>query len=429
MGIPMYAVKEVAKYRDDKLTRDRITVEILLLSLVLCLGGYVVVWMLAQFVPQIHSQSALFYVLSLSIVFNTVGVNWFYQAIEDFKFITIRALIIRTLTATALFIFVKSPSDLLVYGLIIVGTTVGNNIINLIHLRKIIDIKTLRLKSLNIVRHIKPALQPFVFNMIVSLYVYLNSVMLGLMSSDEQVGFFTAGTKISNIGLTVLSSIGTVLLPRCSNLLANGENEKFDKVIRKSLNLILALSLPMTFGLILLATPITLIFCGSKYTDAIPVLILNAPVIVLLGISNLLGIQILYPKGRISLVIWSVSVGVLVNAILNILLIPGQGAVGAAISTFFAELSVIAIQLIYGRRYYPFTFSALLNSRCMVATAIMSAALLVFTSFAQGMALQLLIGVPVGIIVYIISLLLMKDSLLLETITSLKDTIARGRKI
>lgn len=428
MGIPMYAVKEVAKYRDDRMMRDRITIEILLLSLLLCLGGYILVWLLAQFVPQIHSQSALFYVLSLSIVFNTIGVNWFYQAIEDFKFITIRALIIRTLTATALFIFVKTPSDLLIYGLIIVGTTVGNNIINMVHLRKIIDIKSLRFNNLNMMRHVKPALQPFVFNLIVSLYIYLNSVMLGLISSDEQVGFFTAGTKISNIGLTVISSIGTVLLPRCSNLLANGENETFNKIIEKSLNLILGLSLPMTFGLILLATPITLIFCGPKYTDAIPVLMLNAPVIILIGISNLLGIQILYPKGKINLVIWSVSVGILINVIINILLIPSCGAVGAAISTFFAEFSVIAFQLIYGRKYYPFAFSNLLNIRYVAATAIMSIALLILTSFAKGMALQLLIGLPIGIIVYITSLLLMKDPLLLESIISIKNTIVNGGK-
>ena len=196
LGIPMYAVKEVAKYRDDRLWRGRITIEILLLSLVLCIAGYVAVWLLARFVPQIHSQSALFYVLSLSIVFNTVGVNWFYQAIEDFRFITIRALIIRTLSAAALFIFVKTPCDLLIYGLIIVGSTVGNNIINLIHLRKIIDLKAVRLKALNLKRHVRPALQLFIFNLIVSIYIHLNSVMLGFMSGAGEVGLVREGGVI-----------------------------------------------------------------------------------------------------------------------------------------------------------------------------------------------------------------------------------------
>ena len=141
IGIPMYAVKEIAKYRDDKEQRDKITIEIIILSTFLCLLGYIGVWILAKFVPQIHQQATLFYILSLTILFTAIGVNWFYQGIEDFKYITIRAIIIRSLAAIALFIFVKDSSDLLIYGWILVGSTVGNNIINFIHLRKYLSFK------------------------------------------------------------------------------------------------------------------------------------------------------------------------------------------------------------------------------------------------------------------------------------------------
>lgn len=429
LGIPMYAVKEVAKYRDDRLKRDQITIEILLLSFLLCLVGYVAVWLLARFVPQIHSQSALFYVLSLSIVFNTVGVNWFYQAVEDFKFITIRALIIRTLSAAALFLFVKQPSDLLIYGLIIVGSTVGNNIINLIHLRQIIDVKSLQIKRLNLIKHIKPTLQLFIFNLIVSFYIHLNSVMLGFISGDEQVGFFTAGTKISHIGLTLLSSISTVLLPRCSNLLAKGNADEFNRVIGKSLSLILGLSLPMTIGLILLATPITLVFCGAEYYESIPILILNAPVIVFIGLTNLMGIQILYPKDKINIVLWSVSCGAVVNILLNILLIPSYNAVGAAIATLIAELSVLLFQIIFGNRYLPFKISSLFNFKYIAATIIMSLSIILVLCWVHGNVPQLIIGVLIGIIVYAVSLSLMKDRLFLDLLQPLKSVIANDRKV
>lgn len=429
LGIPMYAVKEVAKYRDDRLKRDQITIEILLLSFLLCLVGYVAVWLLARFVPQIHSQSALFYVLSLSIVFNTVGVNWFYQAVEDFKFITIRALIIRTLSAAALFLFVKQPSDLLIYGLIIVGSTVGNNIINLIHLRQIIDVKSLQIKRLNLIKHIKPTLQLFIFNLIVSFYIHLNSVMLGFISGDEQVGFFTAGTKISHIGLTLLSSISTVLLPRCSNLLAKGNADEFNRVIGKSLSLILGLSLPMTIGLILLATPITLVFCGTEYYESIPILILNAPVIVFIGLTNLMGIQILYPKDKINIVLWSVSCGAVVNILLNILLIPSYNAVGAAIATLIAELSVLLFQIIFGNRYLPFKISSLFNFKYIAATIIMSISIILVLCLVHGNVPQLIIGVLIGIIVYAVSLSLMKDRLFLDLLQPLKSVIANDRKV
>ena len=131
LGIPLYAVKEVAKYRDDIALRNKTTIEITILSLLLSLLGYIAVFIIGKFVPQINANISLFYILSLTVMFTSLGVNWFYQAIEDFKFITIRAVIIRTLAAGCLFLFVKDKSDLLIYGAVTVGSTVGNNLINL----------------------------------------------------------------------------------------------------------------------------------------------------------------------------------------------------------------------------------------------------------------------------------------------------------
>lgn len=411
LGIPMYAVKEVAKYRNDKPQRDRITVEILILSTFLCLIGYLAVWFLAEFIPQIHRQQALFYVLSLSIVFTTIGVNWFYQAIEDFKFITLRAIAIRTLAAASLFIFVKNPSDLIIYGFILVGSSVGNNLINFIHLRKHINLLSFKFKELKVWRHLMPSLQVFILNVIISLYIQLNSVMLGFMSGDDAVGFFTAGTKMSHIGLAIITSLGTVLLPRCSHLLATGDMEGFRNIINKSLNLTLALSLPMAAGMMLLARPIIIIFCGGEFMNSIPVLLLNAPVIIFISLTNIMGLQILYPMDKIKIVIWSVTGGAVSNLVLNFIFIPSLGATGAAISTFFAEFSVLLLQVVLGLRYYPFSVRSFFNLRYILATVVMSIAIWGATSLLNSDWLQLAIGAFVGIIVYFMVLLFMKDPL------------------
>ena len=425
LGIPMYAVKEVAKCRDNLAMRNRITIEIILLSSILCVAGYIAVWILARFVPEIHQQAALFYVLSLAIVFNAIGVNWFYQAIEDFKFITIRAIIIRSLAAVSLFLFVRNPSDLLIYGLITVGSTVGNNIINFAHLRKYIDLPSLTQSELKIWRHLTPAFQVFILNLIVSLYIQLNSIMLGFMSGDEAVGYFTAGTKISHIGLTMIGSIGTVLLPRCANLLKNGDMGAFSSVIHKSLRLTLGLSLPLTAGLIVLAAPVTYIFCGSDYTAAIPVLLLNAPVVVFISLTNVMGIQILYPMDKINLVIWSVSGGAVANLLLNVALIPLWGATGAAVSTLIAEFAVLVIQIVAGRRYYPFAVGDLFQWRYYAATAIMCMAVYAATIKTAENWLMLAIGIPVGICVYYTMLTLLHDPLIMELHTSIKGKFSR----
>lgn len=414
LGIPMYAVKEVAKYRDDKIQRDKITIEILILSAVLCLLGYIGVWALAQFVPQIHSQSSLFYILSLTIVFTSIGANWFYQGIEDFKFITIRAIIIRTLAAAALFIFVKDSSDLLIYGLIVVGSTVGNNLLNFVHLRKHISLKFITLKELNISCHIKPAIEVFILNLIISLYIQLNSIMLGFMAGDDAVGYFTAGTKISHIGLTIIASLGTVLLPRCSHLIKSGEMEAFRSIITKSLNITLALSIPMTIGMMILATPITLVFCGADYSEAIPVLLLNAPVIIFISLTNVMGIQILYPMDKIKIVIWSVTTGAILNLIFNIWLIPLYGAVGAAIATLVAEFGVLLYQLFAGKKYYPFSLSQIINLKYVISALCMGVTVYTVSSIFSSDLIKLVIGVSIGIITYTICLLVSKDSLMLE---------------
>ena len=225
LGIPLYAVKEIAKYRDNITIRNKTAVEITILSLLLCLFGYVAVALIGKLVPQIEANIALFYILSLTILFTALGVNWFYQAIEDFKFITTRAVLIRTIAAASLFLFVKDKSDLLIYGAITVGSTVGNNLINFIHLRKYIHLPTIKGLKLNIFKHLKPALRIFVLNLIISIYVQLNTIMLGFMDGDYAVGIYTAGNKIPHIILSLVTSMGAVLLPRCSNLVATGKIE------------------------------------------------------------------------------------------------------------------------------------------------------------------------------------------------------------
>ena len=305
LGIPMYAVREVARYRDDEHKRNVTTVEIILLSVVLCLGGYVIVWLLGEYVPQINAQPALFYVLSLTILFTSLGVNWFYQAVEDFKFITVRALAFRFLAMISLFIFVKTKDDLLAYALISVGASVGNNIINFIHLRKYVSFHQFNWSELRIWRHLRPSLHIFVFNLITSIYLNLNTVMLGFMQGDSAVGLYTAGNKISHIALTVVASLGVVMLPRCANLVERGQLDEFASVTGKSYRFVTALSLPVTLGLMLLAVPVIALFCGQEFSDAVPVLYWTAPVIIFISLSNVFGIQILYPQGQENLVIWS----------------------------------------------------------------------------------------------------------------------------
>ena len=415
LGIPLYAVREIAKCRDNLELRDRTTIEITLLSFLLCLLGYVAVWLLGEYVPRIHEEATLFYILSLTIIFTGIGVQWFYQGMEDFLFITVRGLIIRFLCAISLFVFVKDQGDLLIYGLIIVGSTVGNNLINFIHLRKYIQPARVQWNKLNITRHIQPAFRIFMLNVVISIYVQLNTIMLGFMTDDRTVGLFTSGTKITHILTVVITSLGAVMLPRCAHLIGEGKIDEFNGIIHKSYYLLMFSAIPLTVGIILMARPITLCFCGPEYIDSIPVVIYTAPTIILIGITNIVGIQILYPYGMEMMVIYSTIIAAILNVVLNLLLIPIFAEVGAAISSLIAEFSVFVVQVRLGRKYIPFRFVDKQVGLYLVAAVIMSIGILLCL-LIDNIWWQMLIATAVGAVIYASVLYVRKDYVLQEVL-------------
>lgn len=420
LGIPLYAVREVARVRDNIEERNRVTVEITILSLLLAIGGYVIVFAVGELVPQINANLTLFYILSLSILFTALGVNWFYTAIEDFKFITIRGLIIRCIFVVALFVFVRSKSDLLWYGIITVGSTVGNNVINFVHLRKYIHIFKVNLKELDIFRHLKPSLGIFVLNLSTSIYVQLNPVMLGFLSDNIQVGYFSAGSRISHIILTVVTSMATVLLPRVSNMIQMHKDEEFNKLITKVYRYYMALAFPFTIGLIVLSVPLTLVLCGKAFYDASIVVAITAPIIILISITNIIGIQVLYPYGKEKYVTYSTIGGAIINLVLDIPLIIWYGAIGASISTVFAELTVLIVQVKFGKDYIPFRYFDKSIRTYIVSSIIMGISVFLFECLFSNRILQLLVPALIGCLIYSLILYYKKDEILFSVLKYLR---------
>ena len=415
LGIPLYGVREIAKCRNDLELRDRTTVEITLLSIVLCLLGYIAVWLLGEFVPRISEELTLFYILSLTIIFTAIGVPWFYQGVEDFLFIIVRGLIIRTLCALCLFIFVKDKSDLLIYGLIIVGSTVGNNLVNFVHLRKYVQLSRIQWKQLNITKHIKPAFRIFLLTVVISIYVRLNIIMLGFMVDDRTVGLYTAGMKLTYLIRVVVTSLGAVMLPRCSHLIGEKKFKEFNAVIAKSYHLMMFSAIPLTLGIILLARPITLCFCGEDFIDTIPVVIYTAPTIIFISVTNIIGIQILYPYGKENLVIVSTLIAAVLNVVLNILLIPPFAAIGAALSTLLSEFFVLVVQVKLGKDYIPFKFIDKQIIIYLFAAFLMTLSVLLCFVIDNIWA-QLFVATALGSIVYFAVLYMKKDAVLQDVI-------------
>lgn len=416
LGIPMYAIREIAKVRDDVKERNKTAVEILLLHASLTFIGYVIVAILIATVTEIQVDIPLFLILSTTIFFTAIGCEWFYQGVEDFKYITIRGLIVKTFSVVLLFLLVKTKEDILWYAVYSVIGVLGGNIFNFIRLRKYISFKGLSLNRLHPLRHLLPALHIFVLNLVISIYVQLNSVMLGFMADTTSVGLFTAASKLSHMTLGIVSALGTAMLPRLSNLIATGQKEKFDQLSQKAMQFVIAITLPMTVGMILTAPYLIRLFCGDTYTPAILTLQIISPIILAIGISNILGIQILYPQGQENKVIWSTALGAIVNFLLNLWLIPRLVQDGASLATVIAEIVVTVSMIFIGRRFIPINWRNRNYLHYLIGTVCMGVGVWCWMNYSsiQSDVFNLIISCGIGIIIYIIPLVIVKDSFYVE---------------
>lgn len=425
LGIPIYAIREIAKDRDDQRQMTLTTIEILLLHVVLVIIGYLIVAMLCMTVYKISVDIPLFLILSTSIFFNAIGCEWFYQGIEDFQYIAIRGLIVRILYVILLFAFVHTKSDILIYaGLTVLGT-VGNNVFNFCRLRKHISLCIIRWNDLHISRHIHPTFKIFALNLVMSLYVNLDTVMLGFMKENASVGYYDGASKIARLALSLIQSLQTAMIPRFSYLAKEKNMDTFHELSQRVVDYIVSISIPVTIGLAVLSPSLIHIICGSSYEPAITTLEIISPIVVLISLSGIAGLQILYPLGYETLVIWSTATGALVNLFFCFLLIPSFAHNGAAVAVLMGESAVTISMFLYGRKHIHIKKMTPHYLNCIIGGLIMFAAIMAVRHINLNDWLNMIVIPIVGASVYASFLYIKKDVFALYVLEILKRKIIR----
>ena len=420
LGIPMYAIREIARDRSDVVQMNRTAMEILLLHSMLTLVGYAIVAILCLTVPQIQVNIPLFLILSLTIFFTAIGCEWFYQGIEDFKYITIRGLIIKTVSVVLLFIFVKSKTDLLYYGCYTVFGVLGGNIFNFFRLRKYIHRENIIFSELHIKRHIKPVLKVFSFSVVTSIYLQLNTVLLGFLKNALAVGYFAAATKVMQMLLTMSACLGSVMMPRASHLIAENKEDEFNRLIQKSYDFTLAIALPMTIGLIFCAPSLITALCGVKFEHSILPSQIIAPIILMVAISNVFGIQVLFPKGKINIVTLCCGIGAVADLILNLCLIPFFSYIGTSIAYLGAEVATTVSMYFIGRKYIPIIYFKKSHLTYALGCVVMALALYGISLLQLPTLTTLLLQGCCGVLAYFIILCICKDEMLVQILSKIK---------
>lgn len=415
LGIPKYGIRACAKVRDDHEELTRTAQELLIINLIMTVFTYIAFFIVLAVVPRFQEDKPLYVIVSLSILFNTIGMEWLYKALEKYTYITVRSVIFKFVAILAMFALVHTKEDYVIYGGISILASSFSNIFNFFHVHKYISMKPVG--NYNLKRHWKPVVVFFAMSCATTIYTHLDTVMLGFMKTDADVGYYNAAVKIKTILVSIVTSLGTVLLPRVSYYVQNGQKEAFARITKKALNFVFLLASPLVVYFILFAKQGIYFLSGTAYAGSIAPMQLIMPTLLLIGLSNITGIQILVPTGREIIVLYSEIAGAIVDIIINALLIPGMASAGAAIGTLVAEAVVLGVQLYFIWSEVKEAFKSIHYMKIVIAICLGSAASLWVALMGLGNFVTLLVSAILFFGVYGIVLLLTKEALVLEILT------------
>lgn len=344
LGVPVYGVRACAMVRNNKEQLSRCVQEILLINIIMSTASYLLLTGAVFLVPRLYSDRELFLILSFSITLNVIGVEWFYKALEMYSYITIRSLIFKALSLILLFLFVKDESDYVVYGAITLFSNVGSYLLNFVNLRKYIILRPLGNYDLR--KHVRMVAVFFAMTVATTIYTNLDTVMLGFLQGDTEVGYYNAAVKVKSVLLGVVTSLGAVLMPRASYYISRNMVREFNDAAKKSLKFAVLISTPLVVYFMIYAKSSINLLSGKAYEGAVVPMQIIMPTILFIGITNVLGMQILVPMKKENVVLISECAGAVTDFVLNLLWIPRFSAAGAAMGTLVAELVVLVVQYV-----------------------------------------------------------------------------------
>ena len=418
LGIPTYGIRACAKVRDDRNELSKVAQELLLINIIMSIISYVVLFVLLFSVPKFRCEKELYVVLSFSIILTAIGMEWLYKALEQYTYITVRSVIFKFIALIGMFFLIHKQTDYIVYGGITIFAASASNILNLINAHKYIYLKPIG--NYNFRRHLKPVLVFFAMSCATVIYTNLDTVMLGFMATDTDVGYYNAAVKIKGILVSIVTSLGTVLLPRVSYYIQRGEVKEFRRITRKALNFVLLMAMPLLIYFIYFAKEGIIFLSGNDYVGSIVPMQVIMPTLLLIGITNILGIQILVPTGREKIVLYSEIVGAIVDIIINALLIPAYASTGAAIGTLIAEFAVFVVQYRALKNEVYDAFKQIHFIKIMIALVLGSLASLWLKGLDWGNFVTLVISAILFFGVYGVTLLIFKEEMILEILEMVK---------
>lgn len=436
LGITMYIQREIANYQGDKKKQSIIfwetniikfftTIISLIVFIVLCLSG----------IFDLHTN--LMWCWTILIFAQAFDITGLFQGNEKFDIIVVRNIIVKTLCIFLIFTIVKDSNDLWLYIVLNSLATLISNITLWISVPK--NLNKVKLKELHPFKHIVPVFKLFIPTIAVSLYTVLDKTLIGLLvdgtyietttqivDGTEQIinttkkyaylenGYYEQSEKIVKLTLTLITALATVMISRNANEIASGNKEKVRQNLYFSGRFVLILGIPMTLGLIAIAPNLVPWFLGPNFEKSILLMQLFSPLILIIGMCNVFGLQYLIPSKNDNQYAIAVIIGAISNIILNLILIPKFWSIGAVVASLIAELLVCFTMYIYTKREVSIIKIILDSLKCIFAGIVMFIIVYITQKFMQPSIINTVLLISEGCLVYFSILLFLHEELLLK---------------
>lgn len=421
LGMQMYGNRQIAYVRDNKEKLAKTFWSLYTVQLATSTVSLIVYYVFISCFTTVNTT--IYLIQGLNIISVMIDISWLFMGLEDFKKVVIRNTFARLVGLACIFIFVKSPDDLLLYALLTVLVNIVSILLMWLYVPRyvgsiVIDKKIVR-------RTIKPLLKLFLPQIATQVYTLLARTLVGFLSTKDQVIFYDYSQKIVNMVLAMITSIGVVLLPRVSNIIGNGKREEVPRIIEKTFKIVSYLAIPMSIGLMCVSKILVSWFLSPKYLSVGQLTAWTSLIIIAVSWANIIGVQYLIATKQENKYTLSIIIAAIVNLIMNVCLIPSHGAAGAIISLIVAEYIGIVIQLILVRKQLPIKRMLLGVVKYVIVSLIMGVVVVfIGNSISNGMLANIVQGIS-GVVIYIVIMFIIKDEVQKEMISRIMTMIRK----
>ncbi|MBR6771522.1 MAG: flippase [Lachnospiraceae bacterium] len=419
LGIPNYGTKKIGAAQDVQKELNQNFSELMIISMAASLLSTLVFVLVYLFVPRLNGNYLLL-ILAAQIVFNFLNIDWLFQGIEEYKYITKRNMVVRILSFLLLVCFVRSKEDVGIYCMVYCGSSLLVYLSNFIYARKYVRFT---FSGLTLTRHLKAILILLAASCAGEIYTLLDSTMIGLLRTEEELGFYSNSMKTVRTVYAIVMAMCAVFLPRLSLYFQKKEWEEYNKLVIQGFQVSLLLAVPCFIGMLLIGDRIIPLLYGRDFAPAVQSLHILSILIVVFSVAYSLGHIVLISSNHEAETLKATLTGAASNFILNLLLIPSQGYVGAAIASVIAEILVTVVLVYYSYRTIAFRCSVSYIVKIVAAAAIMGVGIQGIRVIIQGELPFVLMSIGAGSILYFSILWLFKNEQVMAVIAWIRRKV------